>query len=104
MDNESINQGFILIDDINLKIILNDPDVTRQIKNLIAKLYTDKLYISKLSNGVQEDDYQKLYKKTYKLDRKEMITYFKIMIDTFKIRNKNDKRFQKYYDYLNKLF
>jgi len=104
MENESINLAFILIDDINLRIILNDPDVNRQLKDLIVKLSTDKLYISKLSNDVEKSDYNVLYKKTYKQDKKDLLTYFKILVDTFKIRKKDYKRFVKYYDYLNSVF
>jgi hypothetical protein len=104
MENESINLAFILIDDVNLRIILNDPDVNRQLKDLIVKLSTDKLYISKLSNDVEKSDYNVLYKKTYKQDKKDLLTYFKILVDTFKIRKKEHKRFEKYYDYLNSVF
>jgi hypothetical protein len=104
MENESINLAFILIDDVNLRIILNDPDVNRQLKDLIVKLSTDKLYISKLSNDVEKSDYNVLYKKTYKQDKKDLLTYFKILVDTFKIRKKDYKRFVKYYDYLNSVF
>jgi len=104
MDYESISQSFILIDDINLKIMLNDPEVTRQIKNLVVKMYTDKLYVDKLGNPVQENDFAKEYKKAYARDRKELLTYFKIMIDTFKIRKTDHKRFEKYYNYVKKIF
>ena len=103
MEKESINLAFILIDDINLRIILSDPDITRQLKDLIVKLSTDKLYIGKLSNDIQKDDYKILYKKTYKNDKKDLLTYFKILVDTLKIR-KDYKRYQKYYDYLKSVF
>ena len=104
MEKESINLAFILIDDINLRIILSDPDITRQLKDLIVKLSTDKLYIGKLSNDIQKDDYKILYKKTYKNDKKDLLTYFKILVDTLKIRKKDYKRYQKYYDYLKSVF
>ena len=104
MEKESINLAFILIDDINLRIILNDQDITRQLKDLIVKLSTDKLYIGKLSNDIEKDDYKKLYKKTYKKDKKDLLTYFKILIDTLKIRKKDYKRHQSYYDYIKSVF
>jgi len=104
MEKESINLAFILIDDINLRIILSDPDITRQLKDLIVKLSTDKLYIGKLSNNIEKDDYKMLYKKTYKNDKKDLLTYFKILIDTLRIRKRDYKRYQKYYDYLKSVF
>jgi len=57
-----------------------------------------------LSNDVEKSDYNVLYKKTYKQDKKDLLTYFKILVDTFKIRKKDHKRFVKYYDYLNSVF
>jgi len=104
MDGESIDLGFLLIDDPNLQIILNDPDVSMPIKNAIAKLKTDKLYISKLSNSIQKDDFKLEAKKTYKKGVKELITNMTILIDTFKIRKKDGKRFDKYLTYLKKIF
>ena len=104
MDGESIDLGFLLIDDPNLQIILNDPDVSMPIKNAIVKLKTDKLYISKLSNAVQKDDFKLDAKKTYKKEVKILITNMTILIDTFKLRKKDGKRFDKYLIYLKKIF
>ena len=104
MEKESINLAFILIDDINLRIILSDPDITRQLKDLIVKLSTDKIYIDKLSNILQKNDYKILYKKTYKQNKKDLLTYFKILIDTFKIRKRDHKRFLKYYEYVKSIY
>jgi hypothetical protein len=104
MDGESINLGFLLIDDPNLQIILNDPDVSMPIKNAIVKLKTDKLYISKLSNAIQKDDFKLEAKKTYKKEVKILITNMTILIDTFKLRKKDGKRFDKYLLYLKKVF
>ena len=103
MDGESINLSFLLINDPNLQIILNDPDVYMPIKNAIVKLSTDKLYISKLSNPIQKDDFKLEAKKTYKKGVKELITNMQILIDTFKIRKKDGKRFDKYLIYLKKV-
>jgi hypothetical protein len=104
MNGESIDLGFLLIDDPNLQIILNDPDVSMSIKNAIAKLKTDKLYISKLSNPVQKDDFKLEAKKTYRKEVNTLITNMTILIDTFKIRKKDGKRFDKYLIYLKKVF
>ena len=104
MDGESINLSFLLIDDPNLQIILNDPDVTMTIKNAIVKLKTDKLYISKLSNAIQKDDFKLDAKKTYKKEAKILITNMTILIDIFKLRKKDGKRFDKYLLYLKKVF
>ena len=104
MDGESIDLSFLLIDDPNLQIILNDPDVSMPIKNAIVKLKTDKLYISKLSNAVQKDDFKLEAKKTYKKEVKTLITNMTILIDTFKLRKKDGKRFDKYLLYLKKIF
>jgi len=104
MDGESIDLGFLLIDDPNLQIILNDPDVSMPIKNAIVKLKTDKLYISKLSNAIQKDDFKLEAKKTYKKEVKILITNMTILIDTFKLRKKDGKRFDKYLLYLKKVF
>jgi hypothetical protein len=104
MDYESMNMSALLIDDINLKIILIDPDVTRQIKDLIIKLSTDKLYVYKLGNKIIKNDFGYEYIKTYIKDREELFTYFKIMIDTFKIRKTDHSRYKKYYSYLKKIF
>ena len=104
MDGESINLGFLLIDDPNLQIILNDPDVSMPIKNAIAKLKTDKLYISKLSNPVQKDDFKLEAKKTYKKEVKTLISNMTILIDTFRLRKKDGRRFDKYLIYLKKIF
>jgi len=104
MDGESINLGFLLIDDPNLQIILNDPDVSMPIKNAIAKLKTDKLYISKLSNPVQKDDFKLEAKKTYKKEVKTLITNMTILINTFRLRKKDGRRFDKYLIYLKKIF
>jgi len=104
MNGESIDLSFLLIDDPNLQIILNDPDVSMPIKNLIVKMKTDKLFISKLSNPIQKDDYKLDAKKAYRRDLKELISNMKILIDTFKIRKKDGKRFDKYLIYLKKVF
>ena len=39
MNGESINQSFLLIDDPNLIVILNDPMITTGIKNIIVNIY-----------------------------------------------------------------
>ena len=104
MNGESIDLGFLLIDDPNLQIILNDPDVSMPIKNAIVKLKTDKLYISKLSNAIQKDDFKLEAKKTYKKEVKILITNMTILIDTFTLRKKDAKRFDKYLLYLKKVF
>ena len=104
MNGESIDLGFLLIDDPNLQIILNDPDVSMPIKNAIVKLKTDKLYISKLSNPIQKDDFKLEAKKTYKKEVKTLINNMTILIDTFKLRKKDGKRFDKYLLYLKKVF
>jgi len=100
MDGESIQLSFLLIDDPNLHIILNDPEVSMPIKNLIVKMKTDKLYISKLSNNIQKDDYKLDAKKSYKKDFKTLISNMNVLIDTFKIRKKDGRRFDKYLIYL----
>ena len=104
MNGESIELSFLLIDDPNLQIILNDPDVSMPIKNLIVKMKTDKLFIGKLSNPIQKDDYKLDAKKAYRRDLKQLISDMKILIDTFKIRKKDGKRFDKYLIYLKKVF
>jgi len=104
MEGESINLSFLLIDDPNLQIILNDPDVTMTIKNAIVKLKTDKLYISKLSNTIQKDDFKLDAKKMYKKEVKTLINNMSILIDIFKIRKKDGIRFNKYLLYLKKVF
>jgi hypothetical protein len=107
MDGESINLSFLLITDPNLQIILNDPDVTMPIKNLIVKMATDKLFISKLSNQIQPDDFKLEGKKTYFKDKKELLSNFKIMIDIFISRKKSKdyvKRYEKYLKYIEKRF
>jgi hypothetical protein len=107
MDGESINLGFLLITDPNLKIILNDPDVTMPIKNLIIKMATDKLFINKLSNKIQPDDFKLDGKKTYHKNKDELLSKFKVMIDTFQVRKKDIdyiKRYQKYLKYIEKRF
>jgi hypothetical protein len=100
----SLNQSFLLIEDPNLVIILNDPDVSMPIKNLIVKMSTDKLFVSKLSNPVQKDDFKLEARKTYKSDLKDLLTRFTILIDTLKIRKKETKRFEKYFNYIKKKF
>lgn len=104
MEGESINLSFLLIDDPNLQIILNDPDVTMTIKNAIVKLKTDRLYISKLSNTIQKDDFKLDAKKMYKKEVKTLINNMTILIDIFRIRKKDGKRFDKYLLYLKKVF
>ena len=104
MEGESINLSFLLIDDPNLQIMLNDPDVTMTIKNAIVKLKTDRLYISKLSNPIQKDDFKLDAKKTYKKEVKTLISNMTILIDIFRIRKKDGKRFDKYLLYLKKVF
>ena len=104
MDGESIDLSFLLINDPYLQFILYDPDVYMPIKNAIVKLSTDKLYISKLSNPIQKDDFKLEAKKTYKKGVKELITNMIILIDTFKLRKKDGKRFDKYLLYLKKVF
>ena len=102
MERESINLSFLLITDKNLQIILNDPDITMAIKNLIVKMTTDKLFVSKLSNPIQKDDFKSEAKKTYNEDKKDLFNKFLIMLETFKIRGRDIKRFNSYYNYLRK--
>jgi len=104
MDGETINQSFLLIEDPNLVIILNDPDVSMAIKNLIVKMSTDKLFTSKLSNSVQKDDFKLDAKKSYKSDKKDLISKLIILIDITKTRKKDPKRFEKYLKYIQKYF
>jgi len=97
--------GFLLIKDPNLNIILNDPDVIQPIKDLIAKLSTDKLFIAKLSNKIQPDDFELLGNITYKKDKKNLISKFTVMIQIFKVRGmiKDElKRFKSYLNYIKK--
>lgn len=103
MERESINLGFLLITDRNLHIILNDPDITMAIKNLIVKMETDKLFVSKLSNPIQKDDFKYEAKKSYKADKNDLLNRFVIMLDTFKTRGRDIKRFNSYYKYLKKV-
>jgi hypothetical protein len=102
MDRESINLGFLLITDRNLHVILNDPDITMAIKNLIVKMATDRLFVSKLSNPIQKDDFQYEAKKSYLADKKDLYDRFYYMLETFKIRGRNINRFISYYNYLKK--
>jgi len=104
MDGESINQSFLLIEDPNLIIILNDPDVSMTIKNLIVKMSTDRLFTKKLSNSVQKDDFKLEAKKSYKNDKKDLISKLVILIDITKTRKKDAKRFEKYQKYIEKYF
>jgi len=104
MERESINLSFLLITDKNLHILLNDPDITMAIKNLIVKMTTDKLFVSKLSNPIQKDDFKSESKKAYNEDRNDLFNKFLIMLDTFKIRGRDIKRFNSYYNYLLKIF
>jgi|UniRef100_A0A6C0GZW2 hypothetical protein len=104
MDKESINQSFLLIEDPNLLVILNDPDVGMNLKNLIIKIDTDKLFTSKLSNSVQKDDFKLETKKTYKKNKRDLLNQLNILIDTTIIRKKDAKRFQKYLKYINKYY
>ena len=87
--NESL--GFFLVQDPNLNIILNDFDVTQPIKNLIVQMSTDKLYISKLSNAVQPDDFQLLgnikYQKSIMMYAKEMKVKYFFLIPNFYIKD-----------------
>jgi len=99
-----IKQSFPLIFDINLKIILNDPEILGNIKELIIKLYTDKAYIEKLGNNIQKNDVGYEYKKAYKRDTKDLFTFLDILISTHKIRNMEYKRFIKYQTYLKTVF
>ena len=107
MDGESINLSFLLITDPNLIIILNDPYVTMPIKNLITKMATDKLFVKKLSNPIQKDDFKLEARKSYKKDKAELLSKFRVMIDIFVVR-KNSKeyinRYIKYLQYLEKRF
>jgi hypothetical protein len=104
MDKESINQSFLLIEDPNLLVILNDPDVGMNLKNLIIKIDTDKLFTSKLSNSVQKDDFKLETKKIYKKNKRDLLNQLNILIDTTIIRKKDAKRFQKYFKYINKYY
>lgn len=104
MDGESINQSFLLIEDPNLVIILNDPDVSMAIKNLIVKMSTDRLFTKKLSNSVQKDDFKLEAKKSYKNDKKDLISKLVILIDITKTRKRDPKRFEKYLKYIEKYF
>ena len=104
MDKESINQSFLLIEDPNLLVILNDPDVGMNIKNLIINIDTDKLFTSKLSNSVQKDDFKLETKKIYKKNKRDLLNQLNILIDTTIIRKKDAKRFQKYLKYINKYY
>jgi len=104
MDKESINQSFLLIEDPNLLVILNDPDVGMNLKNLIIKIDTDKLFTLKLSNSVQKDDFKLETKKTYKKNKRDLLNQLNILIDTTIIRKKDAKRFQKYLKYINKYY
>ena len=104
MERESINLSFLLITDKNLHVILNDPDITMAIKNLIVKMTTDNLFVSKLSNPIHKDDFKSEAKKAYNEDRNDLFNKFSIMLDTFKIRGRDVKRFNSYYDYLRKIF
>jgi hypothetical protein len=104
MNQEAINLSFLLINDPNMKIILNDPDVSMAIKNLIVKILTDNLFVSKLSNPIQKDDFQLEAKKTYKKDKEEVLTKYEIMLDTFKIRNKDNDYIKRHKSYLKYLY
>lgn len=104
MNGESINQSFLLIDDPNLIVILNDPDVTRAIKDLIVKMKTDKIFVGKLSNSVQKDDFKLNSKKSYNRDKKDLFSKFTIMLDIFEVRKKDTKRFKEYFKYIQKVF
>jgi hypothetical protein len=103
--NESL--GFFLIQDPNLKIILNDFDVTQPIKNLIIQMATDKLFISKLSNAIQPDDFQLLGNITYQKNKSDLISKYIVMMDIFKVRNMKKEdliRLKSYFEYLKKKF
>jgi hypothetical protein len=103
--NESL--GFLVVKDPNLSIILNDFDVTQPIKNLIIQMSTDKLFISKLSNAVQPDDFKVLGKITYDKNKKELVNRYTVMLEIFKVRGmKNDDiiRLKSYLSYLKKKF
>ena len=104
MNQEAINLSFLLIDSANMKIILNDPDVSMAIKNLIVKILTDNLFVSKLSNPIQKDDFQLEAKKTYKKNKEEVISKYEIMLDTFKIRNKDKDYIKRHESYLKYLY
>jgi hypothetical protein len=103
--NES--SGFFLVQDPNLKIILNDFDVTQPIKNLIIQMATDKLFIGKLSNAVQPDDFKVLGKIQYDKSKKELINRYTVMLEIFKVRemkNEDIIRLKSYLSYLKKKF
>ena len=103
--NESL--GFLVVKDPNLEIILNDYDVTQPIKNLIIQMSTDKLFVSKLSNAVQPDDFKVLGRVTYERNRNDLIAKYIVMMDIFKIRGmRNDDliRFKSYFKYLKEKF
>jgi len=104
MDKESINLSLLLIDDTNLLIILNDPDVYRPIKELIIKMQTDYLFISKLSNTIQKDDFQKNGMKSFLKNKKNLYSQFQVMIDITTTRQKYAKRFVEYFKYIKKFF
>ena len=103
-DKESINLSLLLIDDTNLLIILNDPDVYRPIKELIIKMQTDYLFISKLSNTIQKDDFQKNGMKSFLKNKKNLYSQFQVMIDITTTRQKDAKRFVEYFKYIKKFF
>jgi len=104
MNGESINQSFLLVEDQNLIVILNDPMVTQSIKNIIVKLTTDRLYTSKLSNLIQPDDFKLESKKQYLQDQTDLFNRFLILINESRIRRKDFKRFIKYLKYVKKVF
>jgi hypothetical protein len=109
MNSAPINEssGFFLVQDPNLKIILNDFDVTQPIKNLIIQMATDKLFIGKLSNAVQPDDFEVLGNVTYQKNKVDLVARYITMLDIFKVRGmrKDDyNRLKSYLEYLKKKF
>jgi len=109
MNSAPINEssGFFLVQDPNLKIILNDFDVTQPIKNLIIQMATDKLFIGKLSNAVQPNDFAILGNVTYQKNKSDLTSRYITMLDIFKVRGmkKDDiKRLKSYLEYLTKKF
>ena len=68
---------------------------------------TDKLFIGKLSNAIQQDDFKLLGKITYDKNKKELISKWTVMMDIFKVRgmkNNDIIRLKSYLSYLKKKF
>ena len=61
------------------------------IKNLITKMATDKLFVKKLSNPIQKDDFKLEARKTYKKDKADLLSKFRIMLDIFFVRKNSNK-------------